>query len=124
MTDCAEHVTVTLETPLVEHVTVSLAEPEVRVVTITEGTPGPKGDQGDPGPPGPAGGFDVDAVADRYVQAVPANVWTIDHTLSFRPAVTVTDSTGTRVFGEIQYTSDSQVVLRFSAPFSGEVLLS
>jgi hypothetical protein len=37
MTDCAEHVTVTLETPLVEHVTVSLAEPEVRVVTITEG---------------------------------------------------------------------------------------
>jgi hypothetical protein len=121
---CADQVTVTLEPPLVEHVTITLTEPEIRVITLTEGTPGAKGDKGDKGDPGDPAAFDVDQVADRYVQATPASTWTINHMLAFKPAVTVVDSSGSWVIGEVQYTSPSQIVLHFSGAFSGEAYLS
>jgi hypothetical protein len=57
-----------------------------------------------------------------HTQAVPASVWTITHDLTGKyPAVVVVDSAGSTVVGDIQYVPDSnQVILTFSAPFSGK----
>lgn len=62
----------------------------------------------------------------RYVhtQATVASTWTVTHDLGGRPSVTVVDSAGTIVIGDITYNSDTQVTLQFSAPFSGYAYLT
>jgi hypothetical protein len=66
------------------------------------------------------------AAAQAYVhnQATPAVTWTIDHPLSFRPNITVVDSANAQVEGDVQYTSATQIVLTFTAAFSGIAYLS
>jgi len=66
------------------------------------------------------------ALTQRYVHNQPAvsSTWTINHTLGGRPSVTVVDSAGTVVYGEVQYLSNSQVVVTFTAPFSGYAYLT
>lgn len=62
----------------------------------------------------------------RYVhtQATPTTTWTINHPLGGFPSVTVVDSAKTVVYGMVTYVSESQVVLTFSAPFSGNAYLT
>lgn len=108
---------------------------------------GPRGPQGDPGvglPPGgvtsqvlvkasaadyvvawadPAEGS-VDLDHYTHVQAVPAAVWTIDHPLTFRPAVSVVDSAGSIVEGDVDYLSEDRIQITFSSGFSGAAYLS
>ena len=62
----------------------------------------------------------------RYVhaQGQASSTWTITHTLGGRPSVTVVDSAGTVVYGEVQYLSDTQVSVLFSAGFSGYAYLT
>lgn len=62
----------------------------------------------------------------RYVhnQSVSSTTWTFSHDLGGRPSVTVVDSAGTVVYGEVSYTSDSEIVINFSAPFSGKAYLT
>jgi hypothetical protein len=62
----------------------------------------------------------------RYVhlQPSPSATWTINHTLGGFPSVTVVDSANTVVYGMVTYVSESQVVLTFSAPFSGSAYLT
>ena len=55
----------------------------------------------------------------RSEQAQAAKVWTITHGLGKRPSVTVVDSAGTAVIGEIEYLDDNTVRLTFCAAFSG-----
>ena len=69
------------------------------------------------GGPGPAASY-------THAQSTPAAVWTITHNLPFRPNVTVTDSAGEQVEGEIDYTSGSTVTVTFSAAFAGSAYLS
>lgn len=86
-----------------------------------QGAVGPQGVQGAQGPqgiPGAASG------SYRHVQAVPATVWTVDHNLSGRLNVTVVDSTGREVMGEVRYLNDNQIELTFTAAFSGEAYVS
>ena len=52
-------------------------------------------------------------------QAQAAKVWTVAHNLGKRPAVTVVDSAGTVVIGEVDYLDDNTVRLTFCAAFSG-----
>lgn len=62
----------------------------------------------------------------RYIheqQSVSAE-WVITHELGGRPSVTIVDSGGTTVFGEVVYNSDSQVTVYFSSPFSGSAYLT
>lgn len=59
-----------------------------------------------------------------YTQASPASTWTITHNLGGRPSVTVVDSAQTEVVGETQYISDTQIVINFSHPFSGQAYLT
>jgi len=59
-----------------------------------------------------------------HTQASVSNIWTINHSLGGRPSVTVVDSANTVVVGEVQYSSDLEVVVTFSAPFSGFAYLT
>lgn len=91
------------------------------------------------GPEDPIGAFptmelwvDTDAnpaisnlqIAYLHNQAVAATTWTINHPLSFQPNVTVVDSAGDQVEGDVSYPSATQVVVRFSAAFAGSAYLS
>lgn len=63
---------------------------------------------------------------ERYVHSQPTSspVWTISHSLGGRPSVTIVDSAGTVVIGEIQYDSDTQITVTFTAAFSGFAYLT
>jgi hypothetical protein len=63
-------------------------------------------------------------LAYAHTQSVSSATWTINHNLDFYPNVTVLDSAGTIVEGEIAYTTRNQVVLTFAASFSGKAYLS
>lgn len=56
----------------------------------------------------------------RHVQSVPEAVWLVTHGLDKRPAVTVVDSSGTVVIGDVVYISDNAVTLYFKNAFSGQ----
>lgn len=63
---------------------------------------------------------------ERYVHDQPSvsSVWTINHPLGGFPSVTVVDSAQTVVVGEVSYPNTSQVMVNFSAPFSGKAFLT
>jgi hypothetical protein len=66
----------------------------------------------------------VPDLAYAHTQGTASATWTINHNLDFYPNVTVVDSGGTIVEGEISYTTRNQVVLTFTAAFSGKAYLS
>jgi len=66
----------------------------------------------------------VPDLAYAHTQGTSSATWTINHNLDFYPNVTVLDSAGTIVEGEIAYPSRNQVVLTFTAAFSGKAYLS
>ena len=60
-----------------------------------------------------------------FTQAVPEEVWTITHNLVSKfPSVTVVDSAGSEVIGDVEYVGTNQVVLTFLAAFSGKAFLN
>lgn len=63
---------------------------------------------------------------DAYIhtQAVPANIWTITHSLNKYPSVTIVDSANTEVIGDIQYTNTNTLTVAFSSAFSGKAYLN
>jgi hypothetical protein len=91
-------------------------EPQVEVVEV-----GIAGPQGPPGPPGAAGSALQAWVHD---QSTPSATWTVDHPLDFYPSVSVVDTLGRTCYGEVSYPSATQVVVTFSAMFSGKAYLS
>jgi hypothetical protein len=64
--------------------------------------------------------------ASRHVhtQGTASTIWTITHSLGGYPSVFIVDSAKTVVFGEISYTSTSQIVVNFSSAFSGYAYLT
>jgi hypothetical protein len=70
------------------------------------------------------GAINQPAVAYHHTQNTSSNTWTITHNLSFYPNVTVADSGGSIVEGEIAYTSTNALTIRFTASFSGQAYLS
>ena len=59
-----------------------------------------------------------------HTQSSASTEWVITHTLGGRPSITIVDSAGTVVYGEIQYLSNTQIEVSFSAPFSGYAYLT
>ncbi len=111
--------------------------------TGATGASGPKGETGPAGPSGALGPSAYDAwvaagntgtisefVASfganyyRHIQGSPAQTWEITHTLNRFVAVTVVDSAGSMVEGDVSYLSPSQLTIEFSAPFAGEAFLT
>lgn len=57
-------------------------------------------------------------------QSVPAAIWTVTHNLGRFPSVSVVDSAGTLVFGEVKYLSNNQLTVTFSAAFGGKAYIN
>ncbi|HRY32123.1 MAG TPA: hypothetical protein P5531_04055 [Bacteroidales bacterium] len=92
-----------------ESVTIVVNETtEVVQITVTPATESPT--------------VNVEQTSDKYyrhTQALPAAVWTVTHNLGKRPSVTVTDTAGTQVEGQVDYVNSNTLTITFSAPFSG-----
>ena len=59
-----------------------------------------------------------------YSQLVSNSLWVIEHNLDKYPGVTVIDSSGNKVFGDITYTDRNTLTLTFSAAFTGTAYLN
>lgn len=59
-----------------------------------------------------------------HKQETSSDTWEVTHDLGKEPAVTVVDSAGTEVIGEVEYVSLNKCILRFQAPFSGKAIFN
>ena len=59
-----------------------------------------------------------------HTQSVSSATWTITHNLGYRPAVSVVDSGGNHVIGDVNYISTNSLTISFSSPFGGSAYLS
>lgn len=106
------------------------------------------GRQGEPGAPGPAGlglpagGVDGDILVkdgdgeyqtkwaqpfsfdDKHYSAnfTVSNIVAVNHGLGKYPAVSVMDSAGEEVVGEVDYLDVNSLIVKFTYPFSGRVI--
>ena len=55
-----------------------------------------------------------------YYQNVQSDAWEIQHNLDKYPSITVVDSASNVVVGDIRYVDTNNVVVTFTAPFSGK----
>ena len=106
-------------------VTVPSSEINVSVPSGAPGATGRPGEQGEQGEPGPAGppGETVEA-SFMFHQSTPAAVWTIVHPLSYYPAVTIVNSAGEEVEGDLTFVNATTITVKFSGAFSGIAYLS
>jgi len=70
------------------------------------------------GDPGSSGGGTY-----THTQGVPATTWNINHNLNYFPSVTIVDSTGRKVYGDVEYVNPNSITVIFRAAFSGKVYL-
>ena len=68
--------------------------------------------------------FTTARVSYEHTQGSPSNTWVINHNLGFYPNVTIQDSGGSIVEGEISYTNLNSLTVSFQASFSGMAYLS
>jgi hypothetical protein len=86
----------------------------------TQGVQGVQGTKGDPGTIQSIATY----VAYEHTQGAASASWTINHNLGFKPNVTVVDSAGNIVEGEITYTNSNSLTVSFQSAFSGYAYLS
>lgn len=67
--------------------------------------------------------LDLDATF-TYEQTFASDTWTITHNLGRYPSVTVVDSAGSVVVGDVQYISKDRIILTFQGAFSGTAYLN
>lgn len=71
----------------------------------------------------PKGGGGYDKFFE-YSQTAPSSKWFINHPLNKFPSVTVVDSGGSVVIGDIEYVDNSNIIITFNATFSGKAYLN
>lgn len=59
-----------------------------------------------------------------FTQSVAAAKWEIQHNLDKYPSVSIVDSAGTEVVGDVQYIDKNNIVILFTAPFSGKAYMN
>ena len=59
-----------------------------------------------------------------HTQSSASSTWNVTHELGGRPSVTIVDSAGTVVVGDVVYNSNTSITVTFSAPFSGFAYLT
>lgn len=69
-------------------------------------------------------GEELGASSFVHTQSIPASTWTINHNLGARGNITVVDSSGRQVEGDVVYQDDNTIIVRFSGSFSGEAYIS
>lgn len=85
------------------------------------GDTGPQGPQGDPGPPGQDG---TDDAFYLHNQMIASATWNITHNLNKYPSVTIVNSAGDEVIGDVSYPSINSVTINFSAANGGKAYLN
>ena len=60
----------------------------------------------------------------KHVQSIPSDIWTINHNLGFYPNISIVDSSGRSVEGDINYIDMNTVEASFAGAFAGEAYLS
>ncbi len=101
------------------------AKPEVDI-NLLPGVPGQRGPQGPPGADGVQPPEIPALVSYRHIQSSASDIWTITHNLGFYPSITVFDSGGSMVEGDVKQslTDDKTLTIEFSAEISGFANLS
>lgn len=66
----------------------------------------------------------TDLFAYHHKQNASTDTWEIQHGLGFHPNVTVMDSGGSTIEGELEHVSEHLLRVTFSAPISGDAYLS
>lgn len=59
-----------------------------------------------------------------HIQATASALWDITHNMAKRPSVSVVDSAGTMVEGDVMYVSDNELTISFQGAFSGKAYLN
>lgn len=59
-----------------------------------------------------------------FEQQIPSNEWIINHDLGKYPSVTVVDSAGTIIVGEVTYLTENSLIINFQASFTGKAYLN
>lgn len=59
-----------------------------------------------------------------HLQASPSVTWIVKHNLSRFPSVSVVNSAGTLVMGDVHYDSIEQITLTFTTAFSGKAYIN
>jgi hypothetical protein len=97
------------------------ARPNASVSIVNAGPIGPEGAQGIQGPQGRSG-----TGTETYIhnQMTPASEWIIVHSMGSYPSVTIVDSAGTVVVGDVVYTSSEELRVLFNSAFSGQAYLN
>ena len=90
----------------------SVTQPGSDVVEITDGHGGV------------SAGQIVPLVSYKHTQNSSSNIWLITHNLRFLPNVTVFDSAGNTVEGNVVHTSINALTIEFSSAISGYAVLS
>lgn len=91
-------------------ITVGATETKPSIIEI--GIMGPQG------PPGPLGTTYI------HHQQVAAKTWRVEHDLGRYPGVTVVDSSGRYVIGDVHYLDENTIEISFSASFAGKAYLN
>ena len=60
----------------------------------------------------------------EHKQIAASNEWIIEHPLQKFSSITIVDSGNSIVIGDVQYISDSMIVIRFNGSFSGKAYLN
>ena len=108
--------TTVIEVSSPKSVAIDVSNPKSVAIDVNHGAVGPQGPRG-------TQGMGADTTY-YFVQGVPSDTWVIDHNLGRHPSVTVVDSGGTQVYGEVLYNSNNRLTLIFSNQFSGQAYLN
>lgn len=67
----------------------------------------------------------LDSIRDAYthVQSVAASIWEVEHGLDKNPSVTVIDSAGTLLIGDVDYVNLNKLIITFGVPFTGKAYI-
>jgi len=95
--------------PVSSPIVVTVTPPASPAVTLNQITVGP---------------INAPTVAYHHTQGTSSASWVITHNLGWNPNVTVQDSGGSIVEGEITYTSLNSLTVTFTGAFSGNAYLS
>lgn len=66
----------------------------------------------------------IEGISYHHIQPTTSIIWSIVHNLNKFPVVTVVDSTGDEVIGDITHTSLNALTAIFSQAISGQAYLS
>jgi hypothetical protein len=90
----------------------------------TQGIQGIQGIQGVQGVKGDTGETGASHSTYVHTQSAASSTWTITHNLSCFPSVSIVDSAGSVVFGEVEYISNNSLRVSFVASFGGKAYLN